>query len=82
MVTDNLDFEDGVQFVSLVSHLQYACVIMFFNWNHGSYVSSNFSFTIRYEVVYISPSDTIHIGDVQDIPSREDEVVVRLNSTD
>jgi hypothetical protein len=67
MVTDSLDFEGGVQFVTLVNYLQYPCVIMFFNGNHGSHFSSIFSFTRRCEVVYISPTVTISTGDAQDI---------------
>ncbi len=53
--------------VSLVNYLQYPCVIMFFNGNHGSHFSSIFSFTRRCEVVYISPTVTISTGDTQDI---------------
>ena len=67
MVTDSLDFEGGVQFVTLVSYLQHPCVIMFFNGNHGSHFSSIFSFTRRCEVVYISPTVTISTGDAQAI---------------
>ncbi len=67
MVTDTLDFEGGVQFVTLVSNLQHPCVIMFFNGNHGSHFSSIFSSTSRCEVVYISPTVTISTGDAQDI---------------
>ncbi len=65
MVTDSLVFEDGVQFVTLVSYLQHPCVIMFFNGNHGSHFSSFFSFTRRCEMVYISPTVTISTGDTQ-----------------
>jgi hypothetical protein len=59
MVTDSLDCEGVVQFVTLVSYLQNPCVIMFFNGNHGSHLSSIFIFTRRCEVVYISPTVTM-----------------------
>ena len=67
MVTDSLDFEGGVQFVTLVSYLQYPCVIMFFNGKHGSHFSSICSFTRRGEVVYIAPTVTTSTGDAQAI---------------
>jgi hypothetical protein len=67
MVTDSLDFEGGVQFVTIVSYLQYPCVLMFFNGNHGSHFSSIFTFTRWCEVVYISPTVTISTGDTQAI---------------
>jgi hypothetical protein len=43
MVTDSLDFEGVVQFVTLVSYLQHPCVIMFFNGNHGSHCGLYFT---------------------------------------